>query len=213
MENIIYFDLIPQELNNIILLYINPSYYEKLKDVSIFQPIIMNINFWKKLFIFNNIPIMNENIAQLFERSERIIKKFSKYTPDQLFYLLLSEYKNVIISIYSYERSIRNKNFHMDVSIDAFNDISFFYDNFIDVPLLFERLFIDSKTGYFYHTEYVGNFLTSTRKIIIKKSGLKIDFIFISNINLIPRDPNDFLKKIFLHLFYNKYKFDIKYDD
>ena len=87
MDN--YFDFLPIELNESIFLYTNALFFKGYMEIPIFSQVISNFNFWRKLFIFNNIEIMNKDIIELFKGSKPMIEKFSKYNSEQLFYLFL----------------------------------------------------------------------------------------------------------------------------
>lgn len=219
METLSFFDVIPQELNEIISLYVGELsiYLLTLKEIAPFYQIVISIKFWKRLFNESNLPVMNKDIINLFEGiAPHSIKKFSEYTPDQLFYIFIGEYTNLQSAVLSYERYIENMNFTMKVSVNVFNNISFFYDN-IDAsafPFINSILYQSIGGVYLVPNRYTSKsiFIDSDYLFQINKNGKLLDFNYAGTPLIVKSGNNfDFLKKIFLYLFYYKIKFDILY--
>lgn len=219
METLSFFDVIPQELNEIISLYVEELsiYLLTLKEIAPFYQIVTSIKFWKRLFNESNLPVMDKDIINLFEGiAPHSIKKFSKYTPDQLFYIFSGEYVNLQSAVFSYEKSIENMNFTMTVSINVFNDISFFYDNVDASAFPFINSMLNKFLGGIILTpnRYTGKgiFIDSDYLFQINKNGKLLDFNYAGTPLIVKSGNNfNFLKKIFLYLFYYKIKFNMSY--
>src|SRR5436305_15259473 len=102
-----YFDLIPDELKEIILSYIfTEASILDLRDSKLFDKFLYNINFWRKVFIEYELPVFAVTVKSIFNNEKGVLQRF---TDVQLFNILLLEYSNVTSSIVEYNNLINGK--------------------------------------------------------------------------------------------------------
>ena len=196
-----YFELIPKELTELILL----SAFEDisildLKETGLFDNLLYDIQFWKKVYAEYELPVFNVNVKIILES-----KKVDRLT-EKLFNIIALDNIKLFTALVDYKRLIENNNI---LTIDLEHiDLSILYDH-INIPdLVIELLFDRSTMLHYMNTQHVGDIrLIINTKIM--ESRIKIEYLNY-NIAVVPNNPTKFIKDIIMWLSYHRYKINIK---
>ena len=121
MEN--YFNLIPLELTDLIIIYSSEYNILDLWETNLFNKYFLNKFLWKRIFEYNSFPIFNRDIYYYFHNIEISNKKFAKYTNNQLFKIILTEFL-IMESTKAAYADIIDKKFTIEIPFDYINDMS-----------------------------------------------------------------------------------------
>jgi hypothetical protein len=214
MEN--YFNLIPSEINDLIVIYVSEFDPLHLWETNLFNEQYSNKYIWKRIFEYNSFPIFNRDLYYYFNNVEIANKKFKKYTSNQLFKIILTEFL-IMESAKSSYVDIIDKKFTIEIPFDYINDALILYDNIIfeeDTQDLTdtELNYLDSKWTSPFNSDD-NKFQTSYPYLRIDKNNVISYYIKYgsNNINIEVKDKNKFLKELLYHIFYHRLKVDIQF--
>lgn len=186
--------------------YKTESSPEFVHKVPFFKELVESPLFWSRFFTFENYPILNKDLEYLFNGVEMAIKRFKKYTSQQLFDIIISEYYNVNSAMYNMEEII-NKNFEFVIDIEKIQDVRIFMD-YIDMDD-FIIDYDDTKWTFSYVIDIVDenyNKQKSGANLSINKTGNEVIANYFSK-EIKIKDNMKFIKNLLIYLFYHRYDF------
>lgn len=202
-----YFDLLPSELNDLIIIYSTFLYnILDLWESNLFNKRLIDKYLWTKIFEYNSFPIFNRDLYYFFHDDKIANKKFSNYSKDKLFYIITTEFISMTSVATSY-RNIINKNFEMNISFDHIYNMTIIYDNIVNE---IDSLFIDAKSTIPLSSRL--SMQKSLHTLHIKKNiEIKYYIKYLNNLTPIKvKDSKKFLRDLLFHVLY--YRIDIDID-
>lgn len=188
-----YFELIPDELTEIVLQYIIPNLFIiDLIDTKLFNKFLYDINLWKKVFKFYNFPIFNVTVKSIFNNDKEVI---SKYSNNVLIDMIITEYDNILTTILDYEE-LMEKKFEITVPVEYLIHSTILYDFTTILNNLSEAL--NFSTIYFSNKQKLKQY-----HLFIHTGRMKFTF---DDKPFTPSNSNEFIKQIIIYLSYYKYK-------
>ena len=194
-----YFEIIPRELTELILLsaFKDISILD-IKETGLFNNLLYDIQFWKKVYAEYELPIFNVNVKIMFDSNKFLLD-------DKMFNIIALDHIKIFGALIDYERLIKSD--HAFKIPMEYIDLSILY-NHINIPdHLIESLFDRSTTLYYVNKQSIDDkqliINTKTMKFLIRSEHFVYEHIFV------PDNPTKFIKDIIIWLSYHRYKINI----
>ena len=219
----LYFDLIPEELIRLILVKtLNEDSPWTIRDygIPVLSKVIDSIIFWKEAFTYKGFMeyikrgLFNRDLMYLLEGVPFIIKKYSKYTPTEMFDIWDFEYSNIETSYILLQEYMNDK--HLEISgldVGVFSDLDILTDNLnlhtsndfqgsrVAISYSEDEMGLIQKHDYTYMTMIVNNF-TYTVKLSYG--------ISIPDLTLTFKDGKKSFENLFIYILYHRFNFNIR---
>ena len=221
-----YFDLIPEELIRLILIKTlneESPWTPRNCGIPIFSKVIDSVIFWKEAFEYKGFMeyikrgLFNKDLMYLLEGVPVVIKKYSKYKPDEMFNIWDFEYSNIETSYHLLQEYMNDKRLEIsELDVSVFSDLDILTDN-LHLPESSEsndfqdsRFFVsyvknpDRSIRKFDHTEMIMKILKGSYTVELRYSDI------YPNTPLKLKDDKKSFENLFIYILYHRFNFTIK---